>query len=548
MKAPFRRRILLYSSALLVALIVAMLLSVNYSGEGFVRSRIEKDIADGRQRVARMEQQRTESLWLTANFVVGSFVNLKPLLLEPDGWSTIRDSLLTYEQQNRKRDVLLVVFDAAGRLVARTDKAEATPIPDIAALLREVPEQPANVVVKVDGAPHHVAVVPLEAAGSVYGYIAAGLKLDDVFARSLQGSNNDTIVIASGDAIVSTLPESANPLRTQQEWAAKVPPDTPPAMIDAGSDSYQAVATLLGGGTGLRPLAVVMQSHNQAMEPYKRIQYLLLIVGAVIATIGVGLSAVLAKNVTAPVAKLVEGTREVAAGNFDYRLDIQPGDEIGELAQSFNVMTQGLRERADMQKFVSQSTVDMIQSSEQKKVSAGERVTLTVLFTDMRGFTSMSENRRPEDIVKMLNACLSLQADKVKKFHGDIDKYVGDCVVALFDGDDMELNATRCAVEIHRALDALNAANPNDQPLRVGIGIVTGEVILGSIGSADRLDYTVIGSNVNLCSRLCSSAGPRETLLSQSTFSRLEGLVAAEKLEPIHVKGFTEPVPVYRMR
>jgi len=89
----------------------------------------------------------------------------------------------------------------------------------------------------------------------------------------------------------------------------------------------------------------------------------------------------------------------------------------------------------------------------------------------------------------MLNTCLSLQAAKVKKFQGDVDKYVGDCVVALFGGDDMELSAIRCAMEIHRALDDSNAANPKSPQLRVGIGIVRGEVIQGSIGSEDRSDY-----------------------------------------------------------
>src|SRR5439155_15346481 len=113
---------------------------------------------------------------------------------------------------------------------------------------------------------------------------------------------------------------------------------------------------------------------------------------------------------------------------------------------------------------------------------------------DMRGFTSMTQTWTPEETVKMLNSCLSLQATQVKRFRGDIDKYVGDCVVALFTGDDMELNAIRCALETHRALQSLNAANPDDTPIRVGVGIVTGEVILGSIGSDDRLDYTVIGS------------------------------------------------------
>jgi adenylate cyclase len=272
-----------------------------------------------------------------------------------------------------------------------------------------------------------------------------------------------------------------------------------------------------------------------------------LILGVAAAAAGIAGSALLAQNVTASVLKVVKGTEQVAAGNFDYRIEVDSRDEIGTLAESFNTMIVGLRERADMQKFVSQSTVDMIQASSSKKVSAGERVTLTILFSDMRGFTSMSENRPPEEIVRILNECLSLQAAKVKKYGGDIDKFVGDCVVALFRGEDMELKAIRCAVEIHKAIHERNAASPGDYPIQVGVGIATGEVILGSIGSEDRLDYTVIGSHVNLCSRICSLAGPRETLMAQSTYERLEGLIAAERLEPVQVKGFKEPVPLYRL-
>src|SRR5262249_42485744 len=161
----------------------------------------------------------------------------------------------------------------------------------------------------------------------------------------------------------------------------------------------------------------------------------------------------LARKVTAPVVKLVEGTRQVAAGNFDCPMEISTGDEIGHLAESFNLMLRGLRERANMAKFVSQSTVEMIQASSQEKCLESQRVVRTIFFSDLRGFTAFSERRDPEEVVTILNRVLGLQAEAIKKFRGDIDKYAGDSVVALFQGEDMVLNAIRCAVEIHKSLD-----------------------------------------------------------------------------------------------
>jgi adenylate cyclase len=102
-------------------------------------------------------------------------------------------------------------------------------------------------------------------------------------------------------------------------------------------------------------------------------------------------------------------------------------------------------------------------------------------------------------------------------------------------------------VEIHKALDTYNSEHPGEESIRLGIGIVKGEVILGSIGSKDRLDFTVIGSNVNLCARLCSLAEAGEILLSESTYEPVQGLISAQRLEPLNVKGFSEPVPVYKM-
>jgi adenylate cyclase len=132
----------------------------------------------------------------------------------------------------------------------------------------------------------------------------------------------------------------------------------------------------------------------------------------------------------------------------------------------------------------------------------------------------------------------------VRKYNGDVDKFVGDAVFALFDGEDMAFDAVRCGVDIQRQMETLHAMG---ERLEVGIGIVTGEVILGSIGSHDRLDYTAIGNQVNLCERLCSMAGPREILIAESTYLLVRDLVTAERLESLTVRGMAQPVDVYRI-
>jgi class 3 adenylate cyclase len=516
----------------LVILILAMLVFVYFKAQQFVSDRLQSELLQGRDRIKAVESERLRNLRLTAT-VLASLPSFFAAI--DTNTVTLRDFLVDYKQ--RTGTGLFIALNTAGQVVARTDMPEPTPVPvDADTTILETPS-----------GTYHVAMVPADSTGETMGYVIAGARVDDEFARELKGNGNDEIVIAGNTILGATLSRSSLPWEKQSDWERIVGKDSHPRTIIAGDENYQAAGTTLGSGKRVGPFVAVMQSYDTAMRPYRGIQIGLLVLGIIATVAGITSSAVLARNITAPVAKLVEGTRQVAAGNFDYRLDVSATDEIGDLASSFNTMTQGLRERADMQKFVSLSTVEMIHAASTQKISAGEKVVLTIYFSDMRGFTGMTENRTPEETVKLLNACLSLQAEKVKKFHGDIDKYVGDCVVALFQGEDMALNAIRCALETHRALEELNAKNPDEPPIRVGIGIVTGEVILGSIGSEDRLDYTVIGSHVNLCSRLCAHAGPGETLIAERTYERVAGLVAAKKAEPLQAKGFTDPIPVYRM-
>jgi adenylate cyclase len=287
-----------------------------------------------------------------------------------------------------------------------------------------------------------------------------------------------------------------------------------------------------------------LQSRDQALAPYRNLQIGLLALGVAAALIGLAGSAWLARSITAPIGELVRASEKVAAGDLHVRLDIPREDEIGHLARSFNEMTAGLRERADMAKFVSTSTVEMIQRRPDSGVRRGERRVITVLFSDIRGFTAFSETRAPEEAVAVLNRYLSRQADLVKRFAGDVDKFIGDSVFAHFTGPDMALDAIRCGLEIQRAV--VDAAE-GDTALTIGVGIATGDVLVGSIGSDERLDYTAIGPAVNLAQRLCASAAPGQILMCAETYSRVSGLVAATALPPLSVKGISAPVTVYGM-
>ncbi|MDG2305087.1 MAG: adenylate/guanylate cyclase domain-containing protein [Candidatus Binatia bacterium] len=176
----------------------------------------------------------------------------------------------------------------------------------------------------------------------------------------------------------------------------------------------------------------------------------------------------------------------------------------------------------------------------------GVRRRVTVFFSDIRGFTPFSEEREPEVVVEMLNVFLREQATFGKEFRGDIDKYVGDELVAVFRGDDMVVNVVRCAIKIQAEMERLRSEHPK-WDVAVGIGVNTGEVVMGARCSEERIDYTILGDTVNVGARLCSVVGRGQTLLSATSYKAVAGLdgVSAVRLEPLEMKGKVRPVEVY---
>lgn len=540
-----RTRILLVSSALAALLTVAMLALVSTQASRYVDRRLMADLNQGRDLVVTAERQRLASLRTTAQ-VLGSFPELKALVAETDA-ATIRDSLLEYRQRHLPEG-LLAVLSTSGSVIAWTDGLASAAIADAESrwVRPALSEGVAEGTLAVSDRVLHAAAVPVEAAGTVFGVLLAGAPIDDAWARQLRETGRDEVVILGRSGVLaSTILRDRLPWRDASGLDSADAASPVPFDVLITGERYTALAVPTAAGEPL--VALTLQSRDQALAPYRLIQGGLIALGLVAIVAGVAGSAMLARSITRPVGQLVEGTRAVAAGNYDFELKVERDDELGDLAASFNTMTKGLREREAMSRFVSQSTIEMIQSQPEPKASPTERRTLTVLFSDIRGFTALAERQSPEAAVHLLNRCLSAQAEIVARFHGDVDKFIGDAVFALFKGEDMAIDAIRCAVEIHHAMSRLAAEAP-ETPIQVGIGIATGEVILGSVGSADRLDYTALGSTVNLCSRLCSAAAAREILLAEGTWEKVRDLIAAEPLDPLGVKGFAGPVNVFRMR
>jgi adenylate cyclase len=171
---------------------------------------------------------------------------------------------------------------------------------------------------------------------------------------------------------------------------------------------------------------------------------------------------------------------------------------------------------------------------------------VTVFFSDIRGFTAYSEQVQPEVVIDLLNKYLSVQAKLIVKHGGTIDKYVGDEVVAIFEGPDMADNAILSGIEIQRAIGEINKENSRD--ISVGIGINTGMAIVGNVGSEERMDHTVLGNNMNLGARLCSIAQPGQIIISESSWRLAKSKeIVAKPLETITVKGISRPVQTYEV-
>ncbi|MES2153339.1 MAG: adenylate/guanylate cyclase domain-containing protein [Pseudomonadota bacterium] len=482
----------------------------------------------------------------------------KSLVSESD-----HDTLLSAFASYRKRLSAdwMFVLDIDGNILADTLQPKALGVPFKQTSLIEAVQlsttQETTSVQVINGRAFQVVVVPLKGPVAM-AWVGIGFEITDFLAGELQQQTHTLVNLAWHTAkaapvlFASTLEDDQRHDFLAATRGAKA--QTGIHMTTLGGMEYVAIETALHETAEGVMVATLQRSLDEALAPYRALRWQLLGV-FLLSTVLAAVAAVqIARRVTRPVQLLAAGAQRISAGHYETIGDIGAHDELGELAASFDDMVRGLIERdkvrAMLGKVVSPAIAEELLS--QSIDFGGQEQEVSVLFSDIRGFTTLCEGRPPSAILAMLNDYLATVSDLIDERRGVVDKYIGDAVMALFGApvwaSDDPQRAIETALAMVRALPALNAQFARDgwPPLAIGIGIHNGIVVAGNIGSATRLNYTVLGDTVNLASRLeglCKMYGVT-IIVSESLMRRCSGVVFRE-LDRVRVKGKREPVAIF---
>jgi adenylate cyclase len=279
------------------------------------------------------------------------------------------------------------------------------------------------------------------------------------------------------------------------------------------------------------------------------------IISLVIIGLGIIIAVFYSIRFSRPLARLVKAFNEISIGNYQHKIKSIRNDEFGNIALSFNIMSRDLWIKSMMQrsfgKYVGNEVVELIMNNPESEWLKGKRRSATVLFTDIRGFTSYSEPREPEEVVDRLNEYFQIATETINQHGGYVDKFVGDAVMGVFGVpfpcDNHIERAVRAAVSMQGIFLEKSRSREDTFLHKIGIGINSGMVLSGNIGSQVKMEYTVIGDTVNVASRLNGLAGPGEVIISKAIYDPLRDILEVESHKTQKIKGKLYPIKVYRV-
>ena len=290
-----------------------------------------------------------------------------------------------------------------------------------------------------------------------------------------------------------------------------------------------------------------------------------IVVTALAAALGLLFAILVSGGITRPVRLLLEGTREIEAGHLDRSIEVITADEIGQLSAAFNRMVEQLRHKERIRetfgRYIDPRVVEGLINQPKLAAAEGQRRVMTVMFCDMKGFTTLSEGMTPQGLVKVMNRYLSTMSEPIRRHGGVIDKYIGDAIMAYWgppfvDETDEGQFACLAAVEMIKRIGTLRKEVTELLGVRVlptecdvRIGIASGEALVGSIGSEIMMNYTIMGDTVNLAARLeaANKLYGSRSLIAEATVAKTDDTIQFREIDRLMVAGQTQPQAVFEL-
>jgi len=410
---------------------------------------------------------------------------------------------------------------------------------------------------EVDGVLFVFVAVPVFAPDPI-GYLVAGSAIDDDTAAALEKQTGSAVTFATATQLFAS--SWPRPERVALFPAGRLGDealrrgDKVTFLVPFRNERLLSLLVPIESTLNAPLFALMQESYDRALQPLYALRRRVALIGAVALVGALVVGALLAGGIAAPLQTLVGAMRDVLAGNLHRRTDVRRDDEIGFLARSFNEMVAGLEEREAIKdtfgRFVSREVAAAVLDG--GTALGGERREVTILFQDVRGFTSLAEHAEPDALVHLVNRLMTEMVAAVEGEGGTIRQFTGDGVMALFGApvrhsDDPE-RAVRAALAMVERLPRLNRdlATEGFAALRIGIGIHTGDVVVGKIGPDERVEYSVVGDAVNLAGRIEGLTKEMQAviLVSGETAARLGPAFRFGRRDVVAIRGKDQPVEV----
>ena len=545
----FRTRLLLLMVGLVALVqILTYLLVVRVNRENALE-RIHDNLDLG-ARFFQQDVDRRVAEFITGAWLMSGDYAMRQLFLQPElDRATVRSALLSYSE--RLRAPVMVLFTPEGRTIADTRGETGSDDAAFRELIaradrQEGDQQASGFAVLSSDRLYVLAVLPLYApVPEIVAWIGMAFPIDNTVAGDLKKITrlDVTFTLARPDGAGAFPVASTLPPDLAREVARRSDAAEGQSVLQLRKEPFVTTShrlPLLSAGS-----ARIALQRSLAIElaPSRQIEWSMQIIIPACLAAAALLALGMARGISQPVQALAAHTEHIVGGDFSRRIELARSDELGDLANAFNRMSAGLADRDRVRdllgKVVSPEIAARLLQSE--AVLGGEEREVTILFSDLRNFTGLSERLSPQDVLALLNRYLDRMSAIVEEHHGVVDKFIGDAIMALFgapvadpEAADHALAAAQAMELALRTLNAELAAEGRPQ-LAIGIGINTARVVAGNMGSQRRLNYTVIGDGVNVAARLEAltkeaSYGTR-ILVSDST------RLAARAIHPLRAVG-----------